>query len=61
MIPFFTPFERHHRPMRCSWPIPATMNRPDGANDMEFTNPFYTTVSASPLPHHLPPESHSRS
>ena len=45
-IPFFTPFSRHQRPIRCSCPIPATTNRPDGANDSEFTNPFYTTRHA---------------
>ena len=40
-IPFFTPFNLHQRPIRCSCPIPATTNLPDGANDSEFTNPFY--------------------
>ena len=41
-IPFFTPRNLHHRPIRCSCPIPATTNLPDGAKLSEFTNPFYT-------------------
>ena len=40
-MPFLAPFSLHHRPKRCSCPTPATMKRPDGANEIEFTNPFY--------------------